>query len=942
MLGGLFGNKRQSTEELQSTAMNYYREGNYKKAVIYFEKIAEITPNDFQNLYYLAFCYFHLQDFTKALQLANKSLLINPSAAHIFVFRCSLHIQLSKFQEALNDISAALRLEPNDTNAIAIKKRLEEQLGVVPEDTDSEEEDLEDEDDEEDEEEESELDERTQKFYDLAHEHYDDEEYEEALEYFLKVEKKYPEYETNLFFIGKTYLELQEYDEAIAYAKKCLKIDKTDTYNRELISEIYMGMEDYDLALPYLEKLYAENSENDTVCFNLGLAYYHEENDELAIKYLKEAVDLEPEVPSYQSALALAYYTNGVFDKALKCFKRARKLDPEGFDMQEYIDNIENDTVGEAGEEEISENKEIDSGTKSKPNEEVEEDERIKSLLIQLDEFVGMGEVKDSMKKLIKFIEIEKEKMAAGLTKTTPRLHTVFYGPPGTGKTTIARTMGSLFKEMGLLKKGHLVEVNRSNLVGEGWGSSAPKTAEVINSALDGVLFIDEAYTLKQSEDDVFGKEAIDELLKKMEDHKDRLIVIVAGYYNEMQQFIESNPGLKSRFTKYFNFRDYTPEELHKIFYLKCGKYKPNNEADEKLKRYFEFKYHSRQKDFGNGRFVDNLLNDILSNQSERLFSLDRSHLSKEESIHALTEITLSDVENTVAGEFNDSSEESLEAVLKQLDEFVGMESLKEQIYNLVSSMRLKKAQQEKGIHVEFEPFNAVFYGPPGTGKTTVARVMGRILKLLGISALGHVVEVDRSKLVGSHIGETDEIARKVIESAFGGVLFIDEAYSLVKKDAGWDYGTDALNILLKQMEDNRDKLVVIIAGYKKEINEFLETNPGLKSRFTHYFDFNDYTPKDLLEIFMSLCKGKGKNPYLVTDEAQEELLEFFNARYTHRDKNFGNGRFVRNVFNKLKELMGRRLNALPNISDLSAEELLSITTADVKHLVSQYGETIN
>lgn len=254
-----------------------------------------------------------------------------------------------------------------------------------------------------------------------------------------------------------------------------------------------------------------------------------------------------------------------------------------------------------------------------------------------------------------------------------------------------------------------------------------------------------------------------------------------------------------------------------------------------------------------------------------------------------------------------------LEQALTELNDLVGLENIKEEVKTLTNFLKVQKIRADRGLAKTSVSLHSVFCGPPGTGKTTVARLIGRIYQGLGFLKKGHLTETDRAGLVAGYIGKTAEKVDNIVNSALDGVLFIDEAYALAPKDAERDFGQEAIDVLLKRMEDYRDRLVIIVAGYTDEMTRLIESNPGLKSRFNRYFYFDNYKPHELLAIFESMST---KGHFKLTDATRAKLLKLFEELYFRRDRTFGNARVARNLFEKSIEQQANRLAVLSSFTD--------------------------
>ncbi|MEU9380450.1 AAA family ATPase, partial [Streptomyces sp. NPDC048279] len=529
--------------------------------------------------------------------------------------------------------------------------------------------------------------------------------------------------------------------------------------------------------------------------------------------------------------------------------------------------------------------------------------------LAQLDALVGLEEVKHQVRTLVNLNHLAQRRASLGMPVPSMSRHLVFAGPPGTGKTTVARLYGSILAELGVLRSGHLVEVARADLVAQIIGGTAIKTTEAFNQALGGVLFIDEAYTLtpEGGSGSDFGREAVDTLLKLMEDHREDVVVVAAGYTAEMDRFLSSNPGLASRFTRTIEFSNYSVPELVTITENICRahQYTLDGRTLDALQLHYE--NMPRDATFGNGRAARRVFEEMVDRQAFRLSAM------AEPAENDLTLLLPEDVGAEEASQVTDGN--SKEEMLDQLHNMVGLAAVKREVTDMVNLLAATRQRQAAGLPTPRISHHLVFAGPPGTGKTTVARLYARLLHALGVLPRGQLVEVARADLVGRYVGHTAQLTREVFERALGGVLFIDEAYTLTPQGgSGSDFGQEAVDTLLKLMEDHREDVVVIAAGYTAEMQRFLSSNPGLASRFSRHVEFEDYTTDELVTI---VCQQASSTGYECPMETQQVLWSMVDA--LPRDHTFGNARTARRLLESMMTHQARRIGTLasPSLDNL-------------------------
>jgi len=556
----------------------------------------------------------------------------------------------------------------------------------------------------------------------------------------------------------------------------------------------------------------------------------------------------------------------------------------------------------------------------------------IKNLFEEFDNLVGLQNLKQSLKDFISYLEFVKERKAQGIeTNENISANCIFLGNPGTGKTTVARILGRFFKAIGILENGHVVEVDRTSLIGEYIGETAQKTEKVINQALGGILFIDEAYSLKRDKSSQdFGQEAIDIIIKRIEDYKDKFFVIAAGYPEPMENFINSNPGLKSRFTHHFYFDDYNSNELAEIFriFSEKEKYTLNEKAEKFLIEILDSLIDNTDGSFGNARFIRNLFSESKIELSKRYHSLD----DEEKNFTNLNTILVNDIQSAWQNIHNRNnsivkSNEKLDRYVNEINNLVALDNVKITFNKIISSIKVDKLKSERSISSIHKIYNSIFIAEPGSGTSTVARLFAKSLFASNKLSKGQLVEIDSSTFYGlskidAYLG-IDELFKQLK----GNVVLVNDVTTSLQCDK--NFSDSLLQYFLKKLYLTGDDVVAILAGTKSEINFLVENFPVLESQFPNIFEFEPYTNRQLLEIALSICQKKN---YQLDEGAWQQLLELIDEMRKEQNRNFYNARSIKELLNRAISIQEDRILSMPNIM---SGDLMTITLEDLTLLRS-------
>lgn len=550
----------------------------------------------------------------------------------------------------------------------------------------------------------------------------------------------------------------------------------------------------------------------------------------------------------------------------------------------------------------------------------------VDDILASFDDLVGMEDVKQQISTIAKRVRLNRRRMAAGRGKVmVDNIHIIITGNPGTGKTTVAKRLGKVFKAIGAIPTDKVIIKERKDILDSYANSAGKNMQKAVDDAMGGILFIDEAYNLmpvgQPGTVDSTGAEAVDALMTCMSERAGQFITVIAGYKDKMDEFIRNaNPGLQRRFTHSIHIPDYSVDDLLTIYALQARTYgcTLTDEAYDLLQRKVEEMVSAKDEKFGNAGEMVKLFEKTLERQSERL-----SDMADDDNEDALYTIEAADIP------YDAPKKLDIDEIMGRLDHLEGLAEVKKAVRDMADTLQaMQMREQATGVRGGINLDHYLFLGNPGTGKTTVARIMGDIFYSLGLLPSNKVVELSAKDLKGVHVGETAPKTHAALMRGMGGVVFIDEAYSITQGDGNVGYGIEAVAELLQVMENYKNKFICIAAGYPREMSQWLDSNSGLSSRFTTTINFADYNAAELTHIAEGIFTKKNLR---ITDDARQAMLFYFTRLVNARSANFANAREARNYVDKVILNQGRRLRAEMRMPDFDTNRAFVIEAPDMQ-----------
>lgn len=556
---------------------------------------------------------------------------------------------------------------------------------------------------------------------------------------------------------------------------------------------------------------------------------------------------------------------------------------------------------------------------------DLQEDEvkTVDQILNSFDDLIGMSDVKEQIRSIARSVEMQQKLVELGIGESSvTNIHIILTGNPGTGKTTVAMRLGQVFKAMGVIPTDRVVVKKSEDIFDSYKNSAGPNMTQAVDDAMGGVLFIDEAYNLlpmrAPGQVDQDGSEAIAALMTCMSERAGQFITVIAGYKTEIDEFIRNaNPGLARRFTHRIHIPDYSAADLTTIFLQQVSKAKMKitEDAQKLLERKIEELVTAKDEKFGNAGTIVNLFKEARDKHFNNVTTNDE--------VERLITFYPEDIP------YDAPKRLDMDEIMAKLDHLEGLQGVKTAIRDLADTLLTLQARAaDSGEKASINLDHYLFLGNPGTGKTTVARIMGDIFYSLGLLPSNKVIELSAKDLKAPYIGQTAPLAHAAMMRGMGGVVFIDEAYSITQGEGETGFGKEAVSEILQVMENYKNKFITIAAGYPREMAEWLDSNSGLSSRFTATITFDDYNADELSRIAANMFEKKNLK---LMDAAFTAMHNYFVKLTTHKSRNFANAREARNFVDKVLINQGRRLRQEMKLPDFDRNRFYILEPADMQ-----------